>query len=389
MEGVIEAEGDLGYNIAMKLLIVAGGGGHFSPALSVIEKLPKDWDVLVVGRKYVFEGDQSFSLEYQTAMKLDIPFKPLTTGRLQRKFTRYTINSLFKIPVGLTQATAILTKYKPDVVLSFGGYVSVPVALAAFILRIPIVIHEQTLEAGVANKLVAKFARKICISWEQSGKFFPASKLVLTGNPLRKEFIKGANRAERTTKFPVLYITGGSSGSHAINILIEGILEKLLEKYYVIHQAGDAGQYKDFERLTKLQSSFSKELSERYILSKFVEPAKVSDYLNLADLVIARSGMNTVTELICFGNPAILIPLPYGQHQEQLKNAQFIKDLGLAEIAEQNVLTPEKLYLKIQHMFDNMDMYKKNAPAAQELIDINAAEKIIEVIKHAGDKKKA
>ncbi len=156
----------------MKLLIVAGGGGHFAPALAVIEKLPKDWELLVVGRKYVFEGDQSFSLEYQTAKKLNIPFKPLTTGRLQRKFTKYTINSLLKIPVGLAQATAILNGFKPDVVLSFGGYVSVPITLSASILRIPIVIHEQTLEAGVANKLVARFARKICISWEQFGEVF-------------------------------------------------------------------------------------------------------------------------------------------------------------------------------------------------------------------------
>src|SRR5436305_1641956 len=132
----------------MKLLIVAGGGGHFAPALAVIEKLPKEIEILVVGRKYVFEGDRTLSLEYQTATKLRIPFKTLTTGRLQRKFTRYTFNSLLKIPIGLSQATNILTKFKPDAVLSFGGYISVPVTLAASILRIPLVLHEQTLEAG-------------------------------------------------------------------------------------------------------------------------------------------------------------------------------------------------------------------------------------------------
>ncbi len=372
----------------MKLLIVAGGGGHFAPALAVIEKLPKDWELLVVGRKYVFEGDQSFSLEYQTAKKLNIPFKPLTTGRLQRKFTKYTINSLLKIPVGLAQATAILNSFKPDVVLSFGGYVSVPITLSASILRIPVVIHEQTLEAGIANKLVARFARRICISWEQSGKFFPKDKIVLTGNPLRKEFEMGDLRTEKFITGPhdgaserTIYITGGSSGSHAINILIEGCIEKLLEKYNVIHQVGSSTQYSDFERLVKLRENLPPELKSGYRLYKFIEPSKVADFLNKADLVISRSGMNTVTELMYFGKPSILIPLPYGQHQEQLKNAEFIKKLGIAEIAEQNTLNPAQLAVLIEQMFDNIEVYRKNAKEGKKLIDINAADKIIEAIK--------
>src|SRR5690348_2431659 len=108
----------------MKLLIVAGGGGHFAPALAVIEQLPKDVEVLVVGRKHAFEGDEALSFEYQTAKQLQIPFVPLTTGRLQRKLTRHTLASLAKIPAGYFQAVAIVKKFKPDVVLSFGGYVS-------------------------------------------------------------------------------------------------------------------------------------------------------------------------------------------------------------------------------------------------------------------------
>ena len=373
----------------MKLLIVAGGGGHFAPALAVIEKLPKDWELLVVGRKYVFEGDQSLSLEYQTATKLNIPFSTLTTGRLQRKFTRSTINSLFKIPIGLSQATSIITKFKPDVVLSFGGYVSVPITLAASILRIPLVIHEQTLEAGISNKLIAKFAKKICISWEESRKFFPENKTVLTGNPLRKEFEMGDLRTDEFKKNipdikvdePTIYVTGGSSGSHAINILIEGCVEKLLQKYNIIHQVGEATQFKDFERLSKLRESLSDELKVGYTLVKFIEPSKVADYLTASDLVISRSGMNTVTELMYFGKPSILIPLPYGQHLEQLKNAQFMKKLGLAEIAEQNELTSDKLILLINNMFSRIDIYKSKAGGGKKLIEINAADKIIEVIK--------
>src|SRR5882672_580704 len=141
----------------MKLLIVAGGGGHFAAALAVIEQLPKEWDVMVVGRKYAFEADKTVSFEYQTAQKLGIKFAALTTGRLQRRITRHTVQSLARVPVGFFQAMSVLKAYKPDVLLSFGGYVSVPVAFAARTLHMPIIVHEQILTARLANKIVAKF----------------------------------------------------------------------------------------------------------------------------------------------------------------------------------------------------------------------------------------
>ncbi|MEK7451076.1 MAG: glycosyltransferase, partial [Patescibacteria group bacterium] len=164
----------------MRVIII---GGHLSPALSIIEKLPKTDKVLFIGRKYVFEGDQALSLEYKTIQSLKIPFVNLITGRLQRKFTKHTIPSLLKLPYGFMRSILALIKFQPDVVLSFGGYLSFPVVLSAFLLRIPIVIHEQTLEAGLANKILSVFAKKICISWETSRKFFPKGKIVLTGNP--------------------------------------------------------------------------------------------------------------------------------------------------------------------------------------------------------------
>src|SRR6185437_3796515 len=154
----------------------------------------------LVGREYAFEGDSALSLEYQTAKRLGLAFEPLTTGRIQRKFTKHTFGSLAKIPVGLTQAKKIITRFQPDIVLSFGGYVSVPVVLAAAANRVPIVIHEQTLQAGLANKIASRFAAKICISWEESAKYFPKNKIVLTGNPLRKEFLQSTTGFLNETK---------------------------------------------------------------------------------------------------------------------------------------------------------------------------------------------
>ena len=191
----------------MKIVIV---GGHLSPALAVIEKL-KGEDVSYIGRKHVFEGDKALSLEYQEIEKLRLPFYVLLTGRLQRRFTKHTIPSLAKIPFGFFQSLAILRKIKPDVVLGFGSYLFLPVAAASKLLGIPVVMHEQTLEAGFSNKLISKFAKKVCISWKSSDSFFPKDKVILTGNPLREDIINIKKIKKTENKIPLIYITGGGS----------------------------------------------------------------------------------------------------------------------------------------------------------------------------------
>src|SRR5258708_10858775 len=192
----------------MKLLIVSGVGGHFAPALSLIEALPEGWEYLLVGRKYAFEADKTLSLEYQVAEQKNLPFRAIMSGRLQRRFSRQTIPSLLKIPVGFIQAVKLIREYKPDVIMSFGGYVALPIAQAGRLLHIPIVIHEQTLGAGLANRMVGQFAKKICLSWEQSEQFFPREKIVLTGNPIRKEFLEHiAQKKKHKKKQPTVLIT--------------------------------------------------------------------------------------------------------------------------------------------------------------------------------------
>lgn len=386
----------------MKVLIAVGGGGHFSPALAVIDQMPKMWEVLLIGRKYAFESDKALSLEYQTAQRLHLLFEPLTTGRLQRKFTRHTLKSLLKLPVGLTQATKIVRSYKPDVVLSFGGYVTAPVVMAAAVQRIPIIIHEQTLHAGLANKIASRFATKICISWSESEKYFPKEKTVLTGNPLRKEFLnegligKGQGESEKniTSSFslnasPLIYITGGSGGAHGINVLVEGCLEKLLEKYTVIHQTGDATKYGDFARLETIKNQLPDALQKRYILKKFIDIEYVVQILSRADLVISRAGINTVTELLYLGKQSLLIPLLYGQHNEQLANATFMQKLGLAQVIDQRTTTPEGFLGQIAIMINGVDMYEKYKTVAQHLIHPDAAEKIIKEVQYAKEKRTA
>jgi UDP-N-acetylglucosamine--N-acetylmuramyl-(pentapeptide) pyrophosphoryl-undecaprenol N-acetylglucosamine transferase len=373
----------------MKLLIVAGGGGHFAAALAVIEQLPKDWEVMVVGRKYVFEGDKTLSFEYQTASRLGLRFETITTGRLQRNLTKHSLISLAKVPVGLVQSLKLLKDYKPDVVLSFGGYVSVPVGLAAKALGISVIVHEQIMHAGLANKIVAKFAKKVCISWPQSAKYFPKEKVVLTGNPIKQ--LKGAKFVIQNfnAKFPVVYITGGSGGAHALNALIEGCLENLLEKYTLVHQTGSAKMYGDFERLTKKKHSLSPELQKRYQVLRFVEPDEVLSLFEQADLVVSRSGINTVTELLSLGKPCLLIPLPYGQRNEQLTNALFVKEKGIAEVLQQPGLTPETLFEKITEMMKSLRTYTAQSQKAKEAVILDAANQIIALVAHGYEQTKS
>lgn len=357
----------------MKIVIT---GGHLSPALAVMTALPKDWEVLVIGRTHAFEGDRAVSLEYQAIKKMQVPFVSISTGRLQRVLTAHTVTSLLRFPYGILQSFSLLRRFQPDIVLSFGGYVSLPVTIGAFLLSIPVVVHEQTREGGLANRITALFAKQVCISWESSKYFFPKEKTVLTGNPLRSEFTKRQPTVK--SEPPLIYVTGGSTGSHTINVLIEGCIAMLLKKYRVLHQTGDAHKHKDFARLFRLRKKLPRTLQERYRLVKFVEPSKVPSVLSAADLVVARSGINTVTELLFMQKPSLLIPLPHGQGSEQEKNARFFKKMGLGEVLQQASLTPELLQRNIDSTVRNKFRYRVRGK--DSWLKKNAAEEIVRVM---------
>jgi len=371
----------------MKIVII---GGHLSPALAVFEGLSSNTKVLFIGRKYALEGDNALSLEYITINALNIPFVGLNTGRLQRKLTKHTIPSLFKLPFGFIKSFLTLIKFRPDVVVGFGGYVSIPVVFCAYLLRIPVVIHEQTLEAGFANRLLSRFATKICISWQASQKYFPKEKTVLTGNPIREFRIQNSEfRIQKEKKLPTIYVTGGSSGSHFINTLIEGCLKELLERYIVIHQTGSAQEFHDFDRLEKLRNSLSETEKERYILRKFIDTSDVGNILSRTSLVVSRSGINIITELLHFEKPSLLIPLPFSQNNEQLKNAKFLEKIGLGKVLQQSELDSKRLYQAIDLMFHNINNYNLVKKELKNLPGENAAQNIIDVINYVRKSKKA
>ncbi len=366
----------------MKILII---GGHLSPALSIIENL-KGHEVSYVGRKHALEGDSALSLEYLEITKHGIPFFQINTARVQRKFTRHTILSWLKFPKGFIQSLVILKKIKPDIVLGFGGYVSVPIILAAKLLNVPSVIHEQTFDAGLANRLLSSVAKKVCISWESSRKYFPKDKTVLTGLPIKLELIELKKRPKSINKVPLLYITGGSLGSHKINLMVLNSLATLLKTFSIVHQTGDSQAYRDFDMLQQAKESLPNNLKENYHMEKFLSANEAMNIMYKADIVIARAGINTVCELVYLEKPSLLIPISYSQKNEQLKNATYLMNAGLAEIADEDKISPQDFATSLLKIHSQLARYKITNGISVDFEE--SARKIIDVIEDVYQEKK-
>ncbi len=359
----------------MKILVT---GAHFTPAQAVIEELKKykDTNVVYVGRNTTREGDSSPSAESEILPKAGVKFIPITTGRLQKDFTIYTIPSLLKIPIGFLQAFYIILREKPDVILSFGGYVAVPLVIVGWLFSIPILVHEQTLVSGLANKISAIFADKIGLSFRSAKK---NNKTILTGNPLRKIILepkkqlpaqyKGIQNIAKTQKTPIILITGGNQGSHTINVTVAEILPKLTKIACVVHICGE-NKFKDFERLDAMG-----DFGGRYLVKKWIGP-EYGSLLVTADLVISRAGANTLSELAFLQIPAIVIPIPYLYKDEQNQNAKFFESLGLLKTLPQSKLSGPTLLTKIQESLKNIEQFKKNAKGAKRVIMPDAAKRL-------------
>jgi len=364
----------------MKVLIT---GTHFTPAVAVAEELQKFAGVklIYVGRKSTLEGDKTPSIESKLLPTLGVKFIPIIAGRIQRVLTPYTIPSLFKIPIGFIQALYIILSEKPDVILSFGGYVAVPIVIVGWLFSIPIIIHEQTMVSGLANKISSLFADKIAVSFEQD--VFKGEKVILTGNPIRCEIIEISRGVKLThprcgldgLEVPTILVMGGNQGSHVINLAVEEVLNKLTKLAYVIHATGD-NKYGDFERLERLgRSGKLGRFRERYLVKKWIGKG-YGAILKKVDLVISRAGINTLTELAYLGKPALVIPIPYLYQDEQARNAKFFASLGLTKILPQSKLSGETLFQAIKLMLADLSRLKVKAKAAKKIVIPDSAKRL-------------
>ncbi len=370
----------------MKVLVC---GGHLTPALAVINNLPKNTEVLYAGRKYSMEADRAVSLEYQIIHKRKITFAHLETGRLQRKLSSQTISSLVKFPKGFLQAWQIINKFSPDVIVGFGSYVSLPLGFAGWLQHVPLVLHEQTLGAGLTNRLLTPLATAVGISWGSSKQFFDPQKTTLTGNPSVEAYFKVEKVKKNPSELPTLVIVGGSQGSHFINSLISCSLDLLLKKFNITHQTGDAQKFDDYEHLCKIQKTLPVELKNRYNLVKFLDPDDIANIFSGADIVVTRGGINTILGLLILGKPALVIPLLTSSQQEQRKNAQLFKQAGLGETAYQERLTSETFINLLTTMMHNINAYGVSETFKNNLgVHKNASEKLIKLITYATSSRK-
>lgn len=363
--------------------ILLTGGHAATTALATTEELlrrkDKSWDIYWVGAKYAVEGDRVPTLESKYLPEAGVGFHPIVTGRLQRRFTIWTIPSLLKIPFGFFHALYLILKIKPDIILSFGGFAAFPVVFIGWLLRIPVILHEQTIAVGRANKASSFFATKIAIARKESSSYLPDSKTILVGNPVMTQILE-VEPKDKPGSPPTLFVTGGSRGSQTINELVEDTLEKLLEEYKVIHQTG----FLDFEKFKKIKGSLPKTASDKYEIYPVIDPMQIDGVYKRADIIIARAGANTVSEIITVKRPAILIPIPWSYKNEQIKNAKYVKRFGIARILDQETASGKDLRKEINFVHDNWTkMVEKSAK--NESPDRLASQKLVDLVEeHAG-----
>ena len=343
-------------------------GGHHTSALSIAKLLKKEgFHIAWAGHKYTSSYDKNLSAEYQEVTLAKIDFYPLKTGKF------YKIRNpleFIKIFLGFLQSFSILIKTKPALIVSFGGYLSVPVVIAGSILGVSSITHEQTSVTGWATKAVSPFVKKILLTHPSSISSRFKDKSMVVGLPLDNNFFKIIKK-----KFspPLLFITTGKQGSHIINKNIAQIIPKLVKKYTVIHQTGSNSQFNDFDYARRLKNRLKVHKS-RYLPVKYIFGAEFNRLLKSAKIVVSRSGAHTSYKLALLKKPSILIPIPWVSHNEQQKNAQMTAKYASTIILDQDKLSGE-LILK------NLDKLKlKTKPKKISPLPKDAGQKVLELI---------
>lgn len=329
----------------MKKIVLTGGGtaGHVTPNIALIPSLKEaGYDITYIGS---YNG-----IEKKLIEELDIPYYGISTGKFRRYFDIKNLTDPFRVLRGMSQARKLMKKLKPDIVFSKGGFVAVPVVRGAGKCHIPAIIHESDMTPGLANKLCAKYATRICCNFPETVSSLPEGKGILTGSPIRKELLSGDKVAglklcNFNTSKPVLMVIGGSLGALHVNEAIRDILPELLRKYQVIHVCGKGKVDPTFYNTTG------------YYQFEYVN-TELKDLFAAADIVVSRAGANVICELLAMNKPNLLIPLPAGASRgDQILNAASFKKQGYSEVLEEENLTNDTLLNAINNLYENREQY--------------------------------
>jgi UDP-N-acetylglucosamine--N-acetylmuramyl-(pentapeptide) pyrophosphoryl-undecaprenol N-acetylglucosamine transferase len=315
----------------MSIIIITGG--HHNSALVVAKELiSRGHKVIWLGHRYSSRGDTVDSAEYIEVKAAGIQFHHLVAARMV-----LDIRELLRFPRGLAQTFTLLRKIRPASILSFGGYLGGTVSLVGKMLGIPIYLHEQTVTAGRANKLIGRLARKVYLTWADSAKYFDSGKTKLVGLPLRQGIITAKSKPFFTRRRPTLLIMGGKQGAHALNQFVFDHLSALLTDFNLLHQTGTSSHTHDYDSAISLQNSLGS-LADSYLPVGYISESKIGVYLRSSDLYFGRSGAHITYELGVTGLKSILVPLMSTHDHEQHKNAQILVKAKQAVILAESQL---------------------------------------------------
>jgi UDP-N-acetylglucosamine--N-acetylmuramyl-(pentapeptide) pyrophosphoryl-undecaprenol N-acetylglucosamine transferase len=361
-------------------VVIAGGGtgGHTSPGLAVAALLRQR------SIACAWIGSRS-GIEAQRVPPTGLHYVAISTGKLRRYWAWQNVGDLaVNVPMGLVGAVRALRALRPKVVFGTGGFVALPVMVAAAVLRVPIVLHEQTAVPGLANRVGARFARRIAVTFPDRTRSFPTSRVVVTGNPLRPE-LRAGSRSGAIARFnldpalPLLYVTGGALGAHRINRVVGEALPALLAHAQIIHQCGENPTTGDRQWLEARRAALPAGLGRRYTVVPYVGAELAEIYAAVA-LAVARAGAGTVNECCQLGVPALYVPLPGTSGDEQTANARLVERAGGAVVLPQSELTAERLVREVQALVAEPARLKQMGEHARTLAVPDAAERILAVL---------
>lgn len=329
----------------MKHIVLTGGGtaGHVTPNIAMIPRLKE------LGYKISYIGSYE-GIEKKLIEELGIPYYGISSGKLRRYFDVKNFTDPFRVLKGFMEAKKLMKKLKPDVVFSKGGFVTVPVVIAASRRKIPTFIHESDMTPGLANKICIPFATKVCCNFPETISSLPNNKAVLTGTPIRQELLTGSREkglafTGLTPDKPVILIIGGSLGATAVNEAVRSILPELLEDFQVVHLCGKG----------KLDENL--EATKGYVQYEYIKK-ELADLFALADIVISRAGANAICELSALNKPNLLIPLSArASRGDQILNARSFERLGYSKVLEEEEITKELLLDAVHDLYENRESY--------------------------------
>ncbi|MDP3093224.1 MAG: UDP-N-acetylglucosamine--N-acetylmuramyl-(pentapeptide) pyrophosphoryl-undecaprenol N-acetylglucosamine transferase [bacterium] len=388
----------------MKIVLTGGGsGGHIFPLIAVVREIKSLYLQKRLEESLNVFGEAKGRAKYQESLEFrylgprddfslillaqeGVRTKEIAAGKLRRyldwqSFLDNLVDIFLRTPLGIMQSFFDLFFFAPDLIFSKGGYGSFPVVVAGWFLGIPIFLHDSDVDPGLANQLLAKFAKKILVSFPKTERF-PPSKMILTGNPVRKELLYG-NPLEAKEVLniaggkPVIIIIGGSQGAQRINDLILAILPNMLKYFEILHQIGE----KNFVK-TRAEAvvTVPKGREKYYHPFPFLREEDYKQALSICDLIVARAGGGTIFEIAAAGKPSILIPYPEAAQGHQLKNAYSFAAGGATVIMEEANLTPNFFLEKLKNLFSRPGELEKMAKASRNFAKPEAARDIASII---------